>query len=193
MDLEGNTMKVAVCHEHGRPLTLENAKLNAPGPVEISVRVSACAICHSDIAYMSGAWGGELPAVSGHEAAGVIESVGSNVADFLPGDTVVVSLIKSCGHCHFCRRSTPVLCETQFPLDDCSSLTTSNGQRLRAEVRTGAFAQAVLIHRSQVVHIPQNMPPTSAALLACGVMTGIGAVMRSAELQPGESGLYHRL
>jgi Zn-dependent alcohol dehydrogenase len=90
-------VKAAVCHEFGAPLRIEEIDLRPPVAREVSVRLAACAICHSDIAFMEGAWGGELPAVYGHEAAGVVEAVGPGVDGLAPGDHVVVTLIRSCG------------------------------------------------------------------------------------------------
>jgi S-(hydroxymethyl)glutathione dehydrogenase/alcohol dehydrogenase len=93
-------MKAAICREFGKPLVIEEINLAAPGPGEVLVDLRACAICHSDIFYAEGAWGGGLPAVYGHEAAGIVAATGSGVSRVRPGDHVVVTLIRSCGHCH---------------------------------------------------------------------------------------------
>ena len=90
-------MKAAVCYEFGKPLVIEEVKLLPPETGEVQVKLAACAICHSDILYTEGAWGGDLPAVYGHEAAGIVESVGHGVKSFQPGDHVLVTLIRSCG------------------------------------------------------------------------------------------------
>lgn len=90
-------MKAAVCREFGAPLTIEEVRLDPPQAGELTVKIAACAICHSDITYMQGGWGGALPAVYGHEAAGVVEAVGPDVTDLRPGDHVVVTLIRACG------------------------------------------------------------------------------------------------
>lgn len=92
-------MKAAVCYKFGDPLVIEELALDPPLAGELEVKLAACAICHSDIHYMEGAWGGTLPAVYGHEAAGVVKTVGPGVEDLSPGDHVVVTLIRSCGHC----------------------------------------------------------------------------------------------
>src|ERR1700734_4254646 len=91
--------KAAVCRVFGAPLTVETIELADPGPGEVLIRTAACAICHSDIFYIDGAWGGELPAVYGHEAAGVVEAVGAGVTRLEPGDHVVATLIRNCGFC----------------------------------------------------------------------------------------------
>ena len=103
-------VKAAVCHGFGEPLVVEELELDPPRPGEVRVRVAACSICHSDVAYASGAWGGGLPAVYGHEAAGVVEEVGGAAGGLRPGDHVVVTLVRSCGTCHVCRRGQPALC-----------------------------------------------------------------------------------
>ena len=116
-------MKAAVCRAFGEPLVIEELDLAPPGPGEIRVKVAACAICHSDIHYAEGAWGGDLPAVYGHEAAGVVEETGPGVATFQPGDHVVVTLIRSCGHCHYCSRGRAVRLRDQTALDQTSPLS----------------------------------------------------------------------
>ena len=108
-------MKAAVCREFGGPLVVEEVELDGPGRGEVRVRVAACAICHSDILAAEGAWGGSLPVLLGHEAAGVVEAVGTGVERVAPGDHVVVTLIRSCGTCFFCARGEPQLCEAELP------------------------------------------------------------------------------
>lgn len=178
-------MKAAVCREFGKPLVIEEVSLADAGPGEVKVKLAATAICHSDISYADGAWGGDLPAVYGHECAGVVESVGLGVTTVKVGDPVVVTLIRSCGHCHGCVRGMPVTCSTQFPLDAKSPITDKSGKSLVQSMRTGGFAEQVLVHESQCVTIPGNVPMTSASLLACGVITGFGAVTNTARVPAG--------
>ena len=109
-------MRAAVCRAFGAPLEIEDLELDSPESGEVRVRVAACAICHSDVALVDGAWGGSLPAVYGHEVAGVVQDVGPHVS-VNPGDRVVVSLLRSCGRCFFCRRGESHLCEHEFPID----------------------------------------------------------------------------
>lgn len=180
-------MKAAVCRAFGKPLVIEDVYLASPGAGEIRVKLAACALCHSDIHYVDGAWGGELPAVYGHEAAGIVEDIGAGVTAFLPGDHVVVTLIRSCGHCYYCGRGTPVTCATTFPLDEKSPLTAADGATIAHGLRTGAFAEYVLVDESQAVVIPRDIHFDSAALLACGVITGFGAVVNTAGVEPGSS------
>ncbi|UCH75290.1 MAG: Zn-dependent alcohol dehydrogenase [Rhodospirillales bacterium] len=180
-------MKAAVCREFKKPLVVEDVTLASPAAGEIRVKVSACALCHSDIHYAEGAWGGRLPAVYGHEAAGVVEDIGAGVTGCLPGDHVVVTLIRACDRCYFCDRGMPVACASTFPLDETSPLTASNGGAISQGLRTGAFAEYVLVHESQAVVIPRDMPLDSASLLACGVITGFGAAVNTAQVELGSS------
>jgi len=178
-------MKAAVCRAFGEPLVIEEVALDPPGTGEVAVDLAACAICHSDIIFADGGWGGQLPAVYGHEAAGVVRQVGRGVDDIRPGDHVVVTLIRSCGQCGSCAQGAPVTCETTFARDSQSPLHRPNGEVLTQGLRTGAFAEAVVVDASQVVVIPPAVPLDAASLLACGVITGFGAVTNTAGLRPG--------
>ncbi len=180
-------MKAAVCREFRKPLVIENLEIDSPGNGEVKVKLAACAICHSDIHYMEGAWGGKLPAVYGHEASGVVEETGPDVALIKPGDHVVVTLIRSCGRCYYCVRGQLNLCESTFPLDRKSPLSDANGAPVVHGFRTAAFAEYALVDQSQVVRIPEAMPLDSASLLACGVITGLGAVVNTARVPAGSS------
>jgi S-(hydroxymethyl)glutathione dehydrogenase / alcohol dehydrogenase len=178
-------MKAAVCRAFKQPLTIEQVDLAAPRAGEVRVRIAACAICHSDLLAMDGAWGGDLPAVYGHEAAGVVEEVGAEVARLGPGEHVVVTLLRSCGHCYYCTSGESQHCETTLPLDLRSPLSASDGSTIRQGLRTGAFAERVVVDASQVAVIPREVPLESASLLACGVITGLGAVLNTAAVRPG--------
>ena len=181
-------MKAAVCRAFGEKLMIEEVDLAPPRAGEVRVKVAACAICHSDILFADGAWGGTLPAVYGHEAAGIVEEVGPGVTHLKPGDHAVVTLIRSCGHCPSCSRGAQVRCETTFPLDQQSPLTVhGTGETLVHGLRTGAFAEQVVVEASQAVAIPNEVPLDCAALLACGVITGAGAVINTAGVRTGDS------
>lgn len=179
-------MKAAVCREFGKPLTIETVKLAGPRKHEIEVDVKACAICHSDISYAAGDWGGALPAVYGHEAAGIVKRLGPDISGLKIGDHVVVTLVRSCGGCAYCGQGSQVMCEEVFPLDRRSPLKDEGGNSLDQSMRTGAFAERVVVHKSQCVKIPKSVPFASASLLACGVITGYGAVINTAKLKPGQ-------
>ncbi len=180
-------MRAAVCHEFGSRLSVEEVELAPPGAGEVSVRLTACAICHSDISFVDGWWNGTLPAVYGHEAAGVVSEVGAGVEGLAPGDHAVVTLVRSCGECFFCARGMPVLCEATFALDEVSPLRLPDGRPVAQGARTAAFAEQVTVHASQVVSVPAEIPATRACLLACGVATGFGAVAWTVDVAEGES------
>lgn len=178
-------MKAAVCHEFGKPLVIEDIAIAAPGEGEVKVTMKACAICHSDIHYAEGAWGGALPAVYGHEAAGVVAEIGRGVKHVSVGDHVVVTLIRSCGHCALCLDGHPTQCITKTGLDEHSPLSAADGSPIVHGLRTAAFAEEVVVDASQLVAIPKDVPWESASLLACGVITGLGAVTNTAKVRPG--------
>ena len=179
--------RAAVCRAFGAPLTIETLELAEPGPGEVRVKTAATAICHSDIFYIDGAWGGELPAVYGHEAAGVIEKTGPGVSRLKEGDHVVVTLIRNCGFCPACSEGAPVFCEEVFPLDRKSPLGDTAGKTIGHGLRTGAFAERMVVDASQAVPIPKDVKLDSASLIACGVLTGMGAVVNTANVKAGSS------
>jgi Zn-dependent alcohol dehydrogenase len=178
-------MKAAVCREFGKPLSIEDVYIAAPGPGEVTVNVKACAICHSDILYMEGAWGGDLPAVFGHEAAGVVEEAGPGVDGLSAGDHVAITLIRSCGRCARCAQGDQVLCEATFPLDRKPPLTSCQGHPIKQGLRAAAFAEFVVVDASQAVAIPKELSFESGALIGCGVLTGFGAVVNTAAVPCG--------
>ena len=178
-------MRAAICREHGKPLEIAEVTLADPGPGEVSAEVRAVAICHSDVIYAAGGWGGDVPAVYGHEAAGVVTKVGAGVTNFSPGDHVVITLVRNCGTCPCCRRNYRGSCESRFPLDEPGPLTFPDGGTLKQGLRTGAFAEQVTVHESQMVGIPKEIGFDVASLLACGVITGWGAVVNTAAPPPG--------
>lgn len=179
------TIKAAVCHKFGAPLKIEDIQLRAPDLGEVEVTLDAVAICHSDISYADGAWGGSLPAVYGHEAAGIISAVGEGVRGLSAGDSVVVTLIRACGSCGSCAGGKPTLCETPYDGDQ-GPIKTADGGKLHQAMATGAFAEKVVVDQNQVVRINADMPKDAASLIACGVITGVGAVVNTAQLRAGQ-------
>ena len=171
-------MRAAVCPAFGEPLMIEDLSLDPIGPHEVRVEVAACAICHSDIHYADGSWGGALPAVYGHEAAGTVTETGDRVSDGTVGDRVAISLIRSCGNCVQCRRGYEVFCEAGLG-PPAARLRTTGGEPVEAALRCGAFAEEATVHRSQVVPIADDLDWPAAALLGCGVITGVGAVLNT--------------
>jgi Zn-dependent alcohol dehydrogenase len=179
-----NSIRAAVCHAFGEPLVIEEVRLRAPLAGEVEVTLDAVAVCHSDISYAEGAWGGTLPAVFGHEAAGTVSAVGAGVTGLAEGDPVVVTLIRACGQCPSCSAGRPTACET--PREDDGPLCTAGGGPLVQAMACGAFAEKVVVDQSQLVRIPAGMDREAACLLACGVITGVGAVVNAAGLRAGQ-------
>ncbi len=178
-------IKAAVAHAFGEPLVVEDVDLRAPQGSEVEVTLDAVAICHSDISYAAGAWGGSLPAVYGHEAAGRISATGPNVRGLQTGDSVIVTLIRACGTCPSCAGGKPTICETSYDGDH-GPLKTTDGGKLHQAMASGAFAEKVVVEQSQIVKISHDIPKEAAALIACGVITGVGAVVNAAGLRPGQ-------
>ena len=178
-------IKAAVCHEFGQPLVVEEVNLREPEMGEVEVTLEAVAICHSDISYADGAWGGSLPAVYGHEAAGRVTGIGAGVTGVNEGDMVVVTLIRACGTCPSCASGKPTICETPYDGDK-GPLTTSDGGKLHQAMACGAFAEKVVVDQSQVVVVPDSISMECAALISCGVITGVGAAVNAAGLRPGQ-------
>jgi S-(hydroxymethyl)glutathione dehydrogenase / alcohol dehydrogenase len=180
-------MKAAVCRAFREPLVIEEVSLREARGSEVEVEVAACAICHSDITYMDGGWGGTLPAIYGHEAAGTVRAVGPQASAVRPGDHVAITLLRSCGRCHYCVGGSPHLCEATFPLDQASPLAGADGKPIAHGLKTAAFAEAVLVEESQVAKLPGDMAFDVASLLSCGVLTGFGAVVNTAKVPFGAS------
>lgn len=178
-------IKAAVCHEFGEPFVIEDIEIRAPAASEVEVTLAACAICHSDITYAEGLWGGSLPAVYGHEAAGTVTAVGPNTRDVKVGDKVVVTLIRSCGTCPSCATARPTNCEEGYDGDH-GPIKTAQGGKLHQAMACGGFAEKVVVDASQVVTLPDGISMEAASLLACGVITGIGAVVNAAKVRPGQ-------
>ena len=179
-------IRAAVCHRFNDPLVIQNVNLRAPVAGEVEVTLAAVAICHSDISFATGAWGGTLPAVYGHEASGYVSAMGDSVAGFAVGDAVLVTMLRACGTCQSCAQGRRVLCETPYDRD-CGPLTTLAGGTLSHGLYVGGFAERVVVDQSQIARLPSDIPMDAACLLACGVITGVGAVVNTAAVRPGET------
>ena len=182
-------IQAAVCRRFGEPLSIETLRLDPPRGSEVRVRVRASSICHSDIIYMDGGWGGDLPAVFGHEVAGEVTDVGPALpcADLREGDRVLVSLLRSCGRCACCEAGIPTQCAAEYAIDSAPRLTDREGRPVRAGLRVGGFAESVVVDSSQVVKIPADVADEAACLISCGVMTGFGAAINTARVQVGDA------
>ena len=149
--------------------------------------VKAVAVCGSDIHAARGSWGGDLPVVLGHEAAGAVVALGAGVTGLAVGDHVVVSLLRNCQTCFFCAQGQSQLCEHPWALNTEHRIHSSNGTPVHQGLSVGAFAEEVVVHQQQCVVLPDDIPFASASLLACGVITGYGAVTNTAAVEPGAS------
>ncbi|CTQ48399.1 alcohol dehydrogenase catalytic domain-containing protein [Jannaschia donghaensis] len=173
-------IKAAVCRDHGTPLSIETVTLPDPGPGAVEVEIEACAICHSDITFIDGGWGGSLPAVYGHEAVGRISALGPEVRGYALGDRVLVTLIRACGACPTCAGGRPTQCA-----DPGDGPGLSDGT-IVAAMNCGAFAEAVVVDASQLAPVPDTLPAEAACILSCGVVTGLGSVVNTARVRPGD-------
>jgi S-(hydroxymethyl)glutathione dehydrogenase/alcohol dehydrogenase len=180
-------MKAAVCYEFGKPLVLEDIELAPPGEDEVRVKLTATAVCHSDVHDIKGELPGPVPFVPGHESAGYVDACGPGVTSFKSGDPVVVSLLASCGQCHYCLTGLPHLCEHRFDPPAAPRLKNKKGEQVFQRGNIGGFAEAVIVKQTQLVKVPADMPLDRAALLACGVSTGFGGVVNRAQVRPFES------
>ena len=184
-------MKAAVCYEVGKPLVVEDVLLDPPKTGEVRVRIGAVAICHSDVHLIRGDWVGWTstppPVVAGHEAAGVVAEVGPGVTRVRVGDRVVVSLLRTCGGCIPCLTGQAYLCEGHFALATERRLHSRSGQPIYTGIRVGGFAEETVVDQTQLVAVPDDVELDRACLLACGVITGVGAVLNTAALLPGSS------
>ncbi|WP_095011470.1 Zn-dependent alcohol dehydrogenase [Tsuneonella mangrovi] len=183
-------MKAAVLIEPNKPLEIEELSISKPGPHEVLIRTAACGLCHSDLHFIEGTYPHALPAVPGHEAAGIVEAVGSEVRTVKPGDHVVSCLSAFCGHCEFCVTGRMALClggETRRTADQAPRITRPDGSTVNQMLNLSAFAEQMLIHEHACVRINPEMPLDRAAVIGCAVTTGAGAVFNACKLVPGET------
>jgi S-(hydroxymethyl)glutathione dehydrogenase/alcohol dehydrogenase len=183
LSIEEVNLKAAVCYGYGKPLVIEDVDIAPPQPGEVKVRMAVTAVCHSDIHQLKGELPGKLPIIAGHESAGFIEELGGGVSGFSQGDPVVVSTLTSCGHCRFCLTGLSHLCRENGPTAKEREVFSRKGKPIAQAFRTGTFAEYTIVHRSQVVKVPADIPLDSASLLGCGVITGFGAVVN--RVKPG--------
>ncbi len=179
-------MKAAVLREYNAPLEIEEIQIDKPGPYEVLTRTAASGICHSDLHVIEGGIPMPTPCVLGHEPAGIVEAVGSEVTDFKPGDHVIGCLNAWCGKCDYCLTGRPHLCmppEMLARLDGSSRLTKGGDPIMQFAL--SSFAEVMLTHERSLVKIRNDMPLDRAALIGCGVTTGIGAALRTAKVEPG--------
>jgi S-(hydroxymethyl)glutathione dehydrogenase/alcohol dehydrogenase len=176
-------LKAAVCYEIGKPLVVEEVDIDPPQAGEVKVKLAATAICHSDIHMFRGELPMKPPLVGGHESAGYMDEVGEGVTSVQPGDRVVISLMANCGKCRYCRTGRSWMCNAVWPLGKEARMHNKKGQDLVQPFKIGSFAEYNIVHESGLIKIPDDMLFDRASLLACGVITGFGAVVNRAKVE----------
>jgi S-(hydroxymethyl)glutathione dehydrogenase/alcohol dehydrogenase len=187
--------RAAVLRQTGTPMSIETIEVGPVAPGDVLVRIRAASLCHTDLEAIEGALAVALPAVLGHEAAGEVAEVGAGVADLAVGDRVVLSWNPHCGRCFYCERAQPILC-SQFLANgpkgfhfDGRPRLTCDGAPMHQLMYLGGFAEYCVVPAASAVRVPAAMPFDRAALLGCGVMTGVGAATRIAELRWGAAAM----
>lgn len=174
----------------GAPLTIEEVVVDRPGPFEILIDVAAAGLCHSDLRFLEGSFDHRLPTILGHEAAGVVREVGDSVTEVVPGDHVVTSISVFCGACQLCRSGRPHLCVSKSTTrrnPDAPARLSRSGEPVTQFLDLSAFAEQMLVHENAVVKVEDNLSFEHAAVLGCGVATGLGSVLNTANVQPGDT------
>jgi S-(hydroxymethyl)mycothiol dehydrogenase len=181
----GSETRGVVARAKGAPVTLETILVPDPGPGEAVVTVKACGVCHTDLHYREGGINDDFPFLLGHEAAGVVESIGPGVTDLAPGDFVVLNWRAVCGECRACRRGRPWYCFATH--NATQKMTLADGTALSPALGIGAFAERTLVAAGQCTRVNPAARPEAVGLLGCGVMAGIGAAMYTGEVGLGDS------
>ena len=186
--------RAAVLNRVGEPLTLDTLDMAPLAPGDVLVKIRASGLCHTDLEVIQGSLAYPLPIVLGHEGAGVVEAVGSAVTSVKPGDPVICSWNPHCGHCFYCDRDLPILCESylnQAPLavqfDGRSRARLRDGRELKHLMYLGALAEYCIVPAQQAIVVPKQLPFEQACLIGCGVMTGVGAALNIASIHYGDA------
>ncbi|MBV1882696.1 MAG: Zn-dependent alcohol dehydrogenase [Pseudomonadales bacterium] len=182
-------MKAAIFHGPKMDMTIEDVKLDNPRPKEVRIRTSFAGICHSDLHFVDGLFPFRAPAILGHESAGVVEEVGSDVTYVKPGDHVITCLSIFCGHCNHCLSGFPNRCggrATARKKGDAPRLSL-DGEPVAQFAQLSSYAEELLVHENAIVKIREDMPLDRAALIGCGVTTGAGAALRTANVEAGST------
>jgi S-(hydroxymethyl)glutathione dehydrogenase/alcohol dehydrogenase len=183
-------VKAAVLIEAGKPLQIEQVNIANPGPHEVLIRTAACGLCHSDLHFIEGAYPHPLPAIPGHEAAGIVEAVGSEVRTVKVGDAVVTCLSAFCGHCEYCVTGRMSLClggDTRRKPGEAPRLTRPDGSVVNQMLNLSAYAEMMLVHEHACVAIHPDMPLPQASVIGCAVTTGAGTIFNACKVTPGET------
>ncbi|MCZ6544170.1 MAG: Zn-dependent alcohol dehydrogenase [Chloroflexi bacterium] len=182
-------MKAAIFHGPKQDLTIEEVEVDNPMAREVLVKTVASGVCHSDLHFVDGFYQFPAPAILGHEAAGIVESVGPDVTEFAPGDHVIACLSAFCGHCDYCLTGQTHLCrspEVRRSSTDPPKYTW-NGDPVAQFANLSSYAEKMLVYENALVKIRDDMPLNQAALIGCGVTTGVGAALNTAKVEPGST------
>lgn len=184
--------RAAVVYEHNQPVVVEELELDAPKSNEVLIRTAASGVCHSDLSVVTGTIYYDAAVALGHEGAGVIERVGDSVTDFHPGDHVVLSFVSYCGSCRMCQMDRVCLCTSYniprgFQLDGTYRLHNSSGGGILQMARIATMSEYMVVPEQNLVKIEEHYSLEKAALVGCGVTTGVGAVLNTAKVEPGSS------
>ena len=180
-------MKAAVLREVGKPLQIEDVAVRKPGPREVLIRTAAAGVCHSDLHFIEGSYPAQMPAVLGHESAGVVEAVGDDVRTVKVGDHVITCLSVFCGHCEDCLGGHMSLCRSPEVRQVETPRLSQPGGPMNQFLNLSSFAEQMLIHEHACTAIRKDMPLDRAALIGCGVTTGVGAAIHTSKVRPGET------
>ena len=179
------TVKGVVAMAQGEPVTIENIVVPDPGPGEAVVAIQACGVCHTDLHYREGGINDEFPFLLGHEASGIVESIGPDVTDVEIGDFVILNWRAVCGSCRACNKGKPHLCFNTFNAEQ--KMTLEDGTELSPALGIGAFAEKTLVASGQCTKVDPTASPAAAGLLGCGVMAGIGAAINTGGVSRGDT------
>jgi S-(hydroxymethyl)mycothiol dehydrogenase len=178
-------VKGVVAMSKGAEVTIENVVIPDPGPGEAVVAIQACGVCHTDLHYREGAINDEFPFLLGHEASGIVESIGDGVTDLAVGDFVILNWRAVCGTCRSCLKGKPQYCFSTFNAEQ--KMTLEDGTELSPALGIGAFAEKTLVAAGQCTKVDPEASPAAAGLLGCGVMAGIGAAINTGGVGRGDS------
>jgi S-(hydroxymethyl)mycothiol dehydrogenase len=179
------TVRGVIARAKGAPVTIEHVVVPDPGPGEAIVKIQACGVCHTDLHYREGGINDEFPFLLGHEAAGIVESVGEGVTNVRPGDYVILNWRAVCGSCRSCLKGKPWYCFSTF--NAAQKMTLEDGTELSPALGIGAFVDKTLVHAGQCTPVDPEAPATAAGLLGCGVMAGLGAAINTGNVGRGDS------
>ncbi|HJQ84032.1 MAG TPA: Zn-dependent alcohol dehydrogenase [Candidatus Binatia bacterium] len=180
-------MKAAVFHAADRPVAVEDVRVKDPGPGEVRVAIRAAGLCHSDLSVIDGSIPYPTPVVLGHEGAGVVEATGAGVTAVREGDTVVLSTLAHCGRCPACEVGRPTECRNAPNSKETQPFELADGRRAYQFANASAFVSRTVIREQSAIAIDPRVPFDRAALIGCGIMTGVGAVLNRARVETGST------